>query len=284
MKEWKMKVYVPRVIIQTILALGLSMVAVSALAGKCDNPRWSGSDECAPPVTDPVTLKVTVSFGEDSDAGDPANCSDYPCVETTFTATGSVICGSQVCDFSGTVAGGPPFNFPPALANLLAATSIGGTDILPHQCFDMLDSGPPYALPGSTKTTADDSDLVYQDESGDFLGPGIYEFTLRSPVNSPPDGMWWAKVRAISTDMEGVPQKYGFHFGGLCDRDNGICPTLNDDFAGAFENGYTTAVFGSNTNKRNVPYQTCRCTVSSKPGCPDNVDIEPRPMAIITIE
>ena len=273
-----MKAYVPGTVMQIFLALVLSVFALSALGGRCDNPKWSGSEECKPPETEQVTLSVDVYFGDDG-AGDPSDCTSDTCSKTTFTATGSVICNSQVCDFAGTV-DGPVFNFPPSLANLLAATSIRGTDILPHDCFDGLNALPPYTKSGSTKPG-----YQYVDDSG-TLGPGIYEFTLRSPVNATPDAMWWAKVRAISTDMQGVPQKYGFHFGGLCNRhvNNGICPTLTpDDFDGDFEDGYTTAVFGSNTNKRNVPFQTCRCTVSSKPSCPENVDIEPRPMAIISI-
>lgn len=109
---------------------------------------------------------------------------------------------------------------------------------------------------------------------------------LRSPVVANPDARWWAKVRVVSDDMEGEVQNYGFHFGGLCDRTGSKCPPLSDLVdSGEYENGWTSAVFGSNTNKRGEP-QTCRCTVSSKPSCPDHVDMgpDPRPAAHIFIK
>ena len=70
-----MKAYVPGTVMQIFLALVLSVSALSVLAGRCDNPKWAGSDECEPPVMDPVILEVDVYFGDDG-AGDPSNCTN----------------------------------------------------------------------------------------------------------------------------------------------------------------------------------------------------------------
>ena len=289
---------VTNLVIQILLVFILGVFAQSVSAGNCDNPRYAAKNplECDDPGTDPPgeqkTLEVTVFFGDESVNGDPEDCvNSADCVSTTFTVEGSVTCSSQVCDFEGEVTPETQkvFNIPPSIFNLLAMTEIRGTRIEPEQCFD-IDNGVPsdgslehqYTGPGSTK-----AEYEYQDDSGE-LQELTYAFWLRSPVVAGPDQKWYAKAYAVSTDMENVPQRYIFHFGGNCDlRPVGSdkCPSLSGgDFSGAFEEGWGGGIFGSNTNRRGEP-QTCRCTVSSKPSCPSNVDMGslPRPASRIEI-
>lgn len=272
----------------------------TASAGNCDNPRYAAKnqDECGDPTEPPgqeKVLEVTVFFG-DMGAGDPLYCTnpDY-CVPTTFKATGSVICSSQVCDFQGSVTTPTEFNIPPSIFNLLSMTKIRGTAIKPEECFDIPESGVPngtnlydYVEPGSTKAkqtvNGEEIDVIWTDDSG-IDRKLTYEFFLRSPVVAGPDQKWYAKVSAVSTDMAGVPQRYIFHLGGDCESHDGQCPALSgSDFEGYYEEGWGGGVFGTNTNRRGEP-QTCRCTVSSKPSCPDNVDmgVLPRPASRIYI-
>lgn len=179
---------------------------------------------------------------------------------------------------------------------MLALTEIRGTAIAPESCFDIPATGVPdgitlyeYTEPGSTKakTVVDDEeiDVIWTDDSG-VDRKLTYEFWLRSPVVAEPGQKWHAKVTAVSTDMANVPQRYIFHFGGNCDSHDGQCPALSGaDFTGFFEEGWGGGIFGTNTNRRGEP-QTCRCTVSSKPGCPDNVDMGllPKPASRIYVE
>ena len=210
------------------------------------------------------------------------------CVSTTFTVTGTVTCSSQVCDFEKSNESDPPwspnkpFGIPPSQFNLLAKTESRGTEIVPAYCF----------------STEHDGDIVantFDPEAHNaYAVPGltlnnINGFWLRSPVVSTADaeGKWWAHVWAHSDDMNGVERQYRFNFGGECNSDGGVrCPKLRDgNFTGDFENGFAGGVFGENTNPRGDG-QTCRCTVSSKPGCPDHVDLGdgvPRPASYIKI-
>ena len=288
---------VTNLLIQILLVFILGVFAQSVSAGNCDNPRYAAKnplecDDPEPPGEQKI-LKVTVFFGDESANGDPEDCVNLAnCVSTTFTVEGSVTCSSQVCDFEGAVTTDNVFNIPPSIFNLLAMTEIRGTRIEPERCFDIdtgVPSSPPdgspahqYTGPGRTKVGYE-----YPDDSGE-LQELTYAFWLRSPVVAGPDQKWWAKVNAVSTDMDGVPQRYIFHFGGNCDlRAAGTdeCPSLSGgDFDGAFEEGWGDSIFGSNTNRRGEP-QTCRCTVSSKPSCPRNVDMGslPRPASRIEI-
>lgn len=285
--------HIPKTLLFLLITACVALFALGAYAGNCENPRYASKNpvECAedpppepppPPPGEEITLDVTVFFGDEGN-GDPEDCDNqlYPdaCVQTSFTAVGTVICSSQVCDFLGAVQA-PFFNIPPSLLNLLALTEIRGTAIVPEQCFygDQDESG---NFTGSASTKFD---AIYMDEEAGVARQGIYEFWLRSPVVAGADGQWWAKVRTVSTDMAGVPQLYGFHFGGYCVQGGERCPTLaSNDFTGDFNAGYTSAVFGTNTNRRGEP-QTCRCTVSSKPSCPESVVIDPRPAGRIYIK
>lgn len=241
----------------------------------CDDSDPGLTTNCDPPVGS-NRFTITVRFGDEGDyAGSPdLNDFDYDCasssscIETTFDAEGEIICGSQVCDFLATVdtADSPFFGIAPSLFNLLALTEIRRTTIEPELCFS-IPSAPyyPFTLPGYTKNV-------------------VYEFDLRSPVD---EGKWWAKVRAKSDDMAGEEQRYGFHFGGECNRAEGECPPLDGitvETPYVFGDGFTSAVFGSGTNKLYEP-QTCRCTVSSQPSCPENVDMGalPRPAGAIFV-
>jgi len=240
-------------------AASLMLLSGWAFAGNCDNPRYAAKNpvECGgEPQGEKKTLSVTVQFGDEYD--NFIDCAASPsCAETSFIVTGNVECSSQVCDFVATDIGDTePFGIAPSLFNMLALTSIRGTQLVPEDCFNIpLDGIPPteYDLPGYTKET-------------------VHKFTLRTPVVAD-SGSWWADVGARSTDMNAEVQNYTFKFGGQCDRSEGICPALSDaSVDGVYESDARPGVFGSGTNRRGEP-QTCRCTVSSKPSCPASVDM-----------
>jgi hypothetical protein len=284
---------------QVLVAICLGIFALSALAGNCDNPRYAAKNplECSDPPTDPPghtkRLKVTVYYGDELTAA-PGDCeaeeNKEKCISTSFEVEGTVTCSSQVCDFSrtneeyGFLTQGEVFGIPPSQFNLLALTSIRGTDIVPAYCFaTQYDDGIGVFDPDNPPTTFEQYDYP------GFTLRYINGFWLRSPVVSTADDeqKWWAHVWAVSEDMNGVPRQYRFNFGGECNNlDGSRCPTLRDnDFSGDFENGFAGGVFGENTNPRGEG-QTCRCTVSSKPGCPDHVNMGdgvPRPASWITI-
>lgn len=301
--EEESNMYATKLLSHILVAFCFGIFALSASAGNCENPRYAAKnpEECADPPTDPPTdpppvyktLEVTVYYG-DTDTAIPGNCTesvptvDQTCIKTTFTVKGTVTCSSQVCDFSRTneedsfLTGGVKFGIPPSQFNLLAKTEIRGTEIVPAYCF----------------STEHDSDIVNEkfdpEVDNTYSVPGltlndINGFWLRSPVVSTADapGKWWAHVWAHSDDMNGVERQYRFNFGGECNSISGRCPTLRDsDFTGDFGYGSAGGVFGENTNPRGEG-QTCRCTVSSKPGCPDHVDLGenvPRPAAWIEIK
>lgn len=291
---------------QVLVAICLGIFALSALAGNCDNPRYASKNplECSDPPPDPPgqkkRLKVTVYYGDEVTAS-PAECetdeNKNKCISTTFEVEGTVTCSSQVCDFSRTNEEGglfltpnKPLGIPPSQFNLLALTSIRGTDIVPAYCFATeYDEDIGEFDPDNPPTTFEQYDYP-----GFTLGY-INGFWLRSPVVSTADDeqKWWAHVWALSDDMNGVQRQYRFNFGGECTNPDGSrCPTLRDnnnsdpDFTGNFGYGFAGGVFGENTNQRGEG-QTCRCTVSSKPGCPDHVNMGdgvPRPASWITIE
>jgi len=299
--------YATKLLTQSLIVLCLGIFAVTGSAGNCENPRYAAKnqEECGDPPTDPPTdppaqtkrLRVTVYYGDEVSAN-PVDCTeaaplaDEACIYTTFEVVGTVTCSSQVCDFSRTneetdlyLDSDKQFGIPPSQFNLLALTSIRGTDIVPAFCFGTQDVGQGESFNPEFPPV----DLA------DYTEPGLTKgfvngFWLRSPVVSTADaeGMWWAHVWAFSEDMNGVPRQYRFNFGGECNKlDGSRCPTLRDaEFTGDFENGFAGGVFGENTNPRGDG-QTCRCTVSSKPGCPDHVDLGegvPRPASWITIE
>jgi hypothetical protein len=265
--------FMKKLLNQALAIISLSIFTLIALqstafAGNCGNPRYAAKnpEECGgDPPGEPTTLQVTVRYGDQDDEDDDEafdNCPSATCIETMFTAVGSVICNSQTCDFTGEVIDGPYFGIAPSVFNLLALTSIRNTQLEPELC---------YAIPGGIPINPPDgSNGESYTEAGMTKEP-VINFWLRSPIIDP--GNWWADVTAHSTDMAGDDQKYVFKFGGQCDRSAGFCPSLSGvDFDGVYENGFVPAIFGSGTNKRNQP-QTCRCTVSSKPSCPEHVDM-----------
>jgi len=295
--EEELNMYATKLLSHILVALCLGIFAQSALADKCNNPRYAAQneDDCSDPQEPPdqaKVLEVTVYFGDEG-PGDPDICNTPDCVSTTFKAIGSVTCGSQMCDFQGEVIDPKVFNIPPSIFNLLALTEIQGTAITPEQCFDIPPGSVPdgtflfeYTEPGRTKALDSEGGAVTWTDDAGVERELTYEFWLRSPVVAKPGQKWHAKVTAVSTDMDDVPQRYIFHFGGNCDSHEGQCPALRaSDFTGYFEEGWGGAIFGTNTNHRGEA-QTCRCTVSSKPGCPDNVDMGllPRPASRIHIK
>lgn len=274
----------------------------TAFAGNCDNPRYAAKnpDVCDPgdPGTDPPeetkVLRVTVYYGDEASAN-PSCVNDQPaldetCINTTFEVEGTVTCSSQVCDFARTnednelyLESGVNLGIPPSQLNLLALTSIRGTDIVPAYCFETQ-----YGDVGDFMPDDPPTGFEQYDYPGLTLGT-INGFFLRSPVVTTVDDpqKWWAHVWALSDDMNGYQRQYRFNFGGECNLDGDRCPLLREgDFEGDFGNGFAGGVFGANTNSRGDG-QTCRCTVSSKPGCPDHVNMGDgvlRPASWITIE
>ena len=292
---------IAKLLSQVLAALCLGLFAFSVSAGKmsCENERYAAKhpEECGIGNVTVKTLEVTIYYGDEYTA-DPTNCLAPSCVSTKFTVEGTVTCSSQVCDFERTNesvpswTSGEPLLIPPSQFNLLAKTSIRGTDIVPAYCFetgDYPELAPPWFNPKNPPDGVDE-----YSEPGSTRA-NVNGFWLRSPVVSTADaeGMWWAHVWAMSKDMKGADRQYRFNFGGPCkytDSGGYRCPTLREnsdddpDFGGHFEDGFAGSVFGENTNPRGDG-QTCRCTVSSKPGCPEHVVMDgPRPASWIYIK
>jgi hypothetical protein len=268
----------------------------------CDdsNPDVPNPDGCPLP-SGGETFQIKVRFGDESDnnvglpLGDKGallylNDIGYRCCAENSTQP----CSTKVCDFLGEVDvsdldNTEAFGIAPALFNLLRLTEIRRTLIEPWKCFDTEyeDGSDPLNIPPPLPPAdLDRKPPGYYEEPG-LTEDVVYEFDLRSPVG---EGKWWAKVRARSSDMtmEDV-QRYGFHYGGECERANNVCPPLDamtdPSTTYVFDRGFTSAVFGTGTNKQGEP-QTCRCTVSSTPSCPDNVDMGelPRPAGAIFVK
>ena len=237
----------------------------TAIAGNCDNPRYAAKNpencEGGDPGTDPPAekkvLQVTVYYG-DEDSANPTDCDESvptigeSCIFTQFTVEGTVTCSSQVCDFSRTndddelfIESNKRLGIPPSQLNLLALTSIRGTDIVPAYCFETQ-----YGDVGDFMPDDPPTGFEQYDYPGLTLGT-INGFFLRSPVVTTVDDpqKWWAHVWALSDDMNGDQRQYRFNFGGECNLDGDRCPLLREgDFEGDFGNGFAGGVFGANTN------------------------------------
>ena len=178
--------------------------------------------------------------------GDPTILDDP--VFSTVTAIGTKSCGVKGdCLFKGDIQGSEPFFLPETLMGLLALTEWDNTLLNPDECF----GDPPQA---------------------DTTGRGV-ELAHNA------DGTWFAAIGSYAKDTAGiVDRKYVFYF--LCD---GFCDGSDwgdSSMAGVYLGGELLRIEADAKDRggKTIP---CRCTISSEPNCPGEIDI---PMSISVTE
>lgn len=234
-----------------VLMFVLSVPSAEAAPKKCEaDPTARG---CATDA-DPITLDITFDFGALTDDV----CVGDECVQTTFTATGTVECGNLFCDFNSTSVTEPAdaqFFLPSGLRDLLFEIEWRGTPINPDACFGSTD-----AIPVGSAAI----DAVFLRRFHDGESP------------------WVAHLSATALDVtESVESTYQFQFYG-CDGAENCGDFAEGLMLGEYNSGHMVSIFAPGKD-RQVKWIPCRCTISNTPDCPQDVPV-PTPALRILVE
>ena len=236
-----------KILTSLMLGLVLALVAVPVVeADVCDrnpdHPKCDGDGDSE----GEFELTITYHFGHPNINGDP--------VSSTVSAIGTKRCDVKGgCSFKGDIQGDPvAFKLPQSLMDLLDITSWKGMEegetLDPYACFP---GAPPQA--DSTGRSVE-------------LAHGA-------------DGTWFAAIGSYAKDTAGmVDRKYVFYF--LCD---GFCngsQWAESSMEGVYHGGELLRIEADAKDRggKSIP---CRCTISSIPNCPGDIDI---PMMISVTE
>ena len=234
--------------------LGLLFLAIPSASFACHRgvPHGKETDCVAPPPAGDVTLQITYEFGELTGG----LCTGSVCASTTITATGTVECGNNSCDFTSTSVD-DFFQLPEGLRDLLFATNWRGTDLNPDECFGFDSSKEVISGTAHIK----DGQILYLARYNDEATP------------------WFASVGTWAMDTEGLEErKHIFNFEG-CGPDS--CGAFEPgSMEGVYEGGKLKRIDGTGNDRKYLSIP-CRCTISNTPDCPNDVPVPTPSMRII---